>query len=70
MRKQVFDAFFQRFHMAVHHGGGGGETQLMCLIHHLQPLIGGTFFGADDFAYAVDQDFSTASGNGIQPCGN
>ena len=65
-QQQVLDALCGSLHMAVHHGGRGGEVHPVGFAHHLAPLRHGGLAGRYAAAYLVAEDFGTRSGERIE----
>jgi hypothetical protein len=58
----VLEAFFQRLHMAEHHGGGSREMQLVRGAHDIEPFATGAFPFADQPANTIAQDLGAGAG--------
>ena len=61
---EVFDAAVHGFAVAVHHGGGAAEADLLGGAEDGDPLVGVHLEGADAVAVLVGEDFGAAAGEG------
>lgn len=66
---EVFDTVFESLDVAEHHARGAADAQRGGGSHTLQPFIGGVFVRRDDFAHAIDEDFASGAGDGVEPGG-
>ena len=57
-----------RLDVAEHDRGGGGQTDAVCGLDHLQPLRRGQFVGADHRADIVAKDFRCRARQRAKPC--
>ena len=62
----MFDAVFNRFHVAKHHRGAGIEAEPMGDVHDFQPVVAHGFERGNALAHAVHEDFAAAAGNGAE----
>jgi hypothetical protein len=58
----VLDPVFNRLDMTEHHCGARSQSELVCELHHFQPLSPLIFRG-EIFAHAINQDFTAAARN-------
>ena len=63
----MFDALFDGFDVAEHHGRAGRDTEFVGLAHDLKPLPCFAFFRGDEVADTIDEDFTPGAGDGIEP---
>lgn len=59
---QVFKPFFDRFDVAEHHRGRGGDVLIVCFVHHIQPFLRVAFSVAHQSAYPVYEDLGAGTG--------
>src|SRR4029078_2635964 len=58
---QMFDAIFEGFDVAKNHGSARFQSELMCDLHYLEPLVTVDFQRRDPLAYPVDKDFAATA---------
>lgn len=65
---QMLDPLAGCFYVAVHHCGGGGQSQTVGDAHHFDPLIGIGFSRGESAAHVVVEDFGSCSGQRVESC--
>lgn len=66
---QMLQPIFQGFYMPKHHGGCGSKAHLVGQAHDMKPFVSTAFVGGYPFPHLVYQNFSSASGDGVQAAG-
>ena len=64
---EVFKPFFDGFHVTKHHGGRGGDVQLVCLVHDVKPFLSTAFSLGDQPANPIDQNLRTSTRERVEP---
>src|SRR5260370_5107322 len=64
---QMLDPVYTRLDMTEHHCGARSQSELVCELHHFQPLVAVNFQRRNPFAHAINQNFAAAARNRTQP---
>src|SRR5262245_58970942 len=65
--QQMLDPLLQRLNGPIHHRGSRSQTTMMCLAHHVDPLVGRRLaMAVKQLPHAIDENLGPSAWNAVE----